>query len=81
VILAHALITARLNVAQGVAASAQARAALAEAAAWVDANRDADGRLPFGVRPNVSAGKQAVRLAGLLQTLNEGRAGVPACRE
>ncbi len=80
-ILAHALITARLNVATGVVPSPQARAALADAAAWVDANRDADGRLPYGVRPNVTAGKQAVRIAALLQTLNEGRGGAPACTE
>lgn len=81
VILAHALITARLNLATGVVASAQTQAALAAAAAWVDANRDADGRLPFGVRPNTAAGRQAVSLAGILQTLNEGHAGAPACSE
>ncbi len=80
-ILAHALIAARLNVAEGVVPAAPARTALTDGASWIDANRDTDGRLPFGVRPSVTAGKQAVRLAGLLEALNEGQAGVPACTE
>ncbi|AUX37121.1 MULTISPECIES: hypothetical protein [Sorangium] len=76
-ILGHQLIAALLNVATG-ASDAALDGALAKADAWMAANKDADGRLPYGVKRG-SAADEAVSLSGTLASFNEGGIGPGHC--
>jgi hypothetical protein len=73
--LAHQLITAMLNVANGAAAPAE----IAEAQLFLAANADADGRLPFGFSGGTGVHSEASRLNDALAAFNEGRAGTLHC--
>ncbi|WP_437527518.1 hypothetical protein WME79_42955 [Sorangium sp. So ce726] len=76
-ILAHQLIAALLNVGSG-ANDAALGGALADAQAWMTDNKDADGRLPYGVKQGSAAG-DAVALADVLADFNEGGIGPGHC--
>ncbi|WP_437546391.1 hypothetical protein WME97_42160 [Sorangium sp. So ce367] len=78
-ILVHQLVAARLNVESGANDEAL-DGALAEAEAWMadEDNKDADGRLPYGVMGG-SAASEAVSLSETLTTFNEGRLGPSHC--
>ncbi|WP_437966628.1 hypothetical protein WMF04_44685 [Sorangium sp. So ce260] len=76
-ILCHQLIAARLNVASG-ASDAALDGALADAEAWMAANKDADGKLPYGTKRG-SAADEAVSLSGRLAEFNEGGIGPGHC--
>ncbi|MGK3984798.1 hypothetical protein WME99_17260 [Sorangium sp. So ce136] len=76
-ILGHQLIAALLNTASG-ASDAALGGALADAEAWMAANKDADGRLPYGVKRG-SAADSAVSLSGSLADFNEGGIGPGHC--
>ena len=73
--LAHQVITAMLNVEAG----ATAPAALGDALAFLAANADADGRLPFGFSAGSLVHIQASFYNDALAAFNEGRAGTPHC--
>jgi hypothetical protein len=73
--LAHQVITAMLNVANG----APAPSALTGALLFLQANADADGRLPFGFVPGSSVHAAASVYIDALAAFNEGRAGTPHC--
>ena len=73
--LAHQLITAMLNVANGAPAPAE----IAEAELFLAANADADGRLPFGFSGGTAEHREASRLNDALTAFNEGRAGTLHC--
>jgi hypothetical protein len=70
-LLAHQLIAAMLNVANG----ATPTGAIADADAWMAANADADGRLPYGVPPN----DEVSSLGDALAAFNEGTTGPGHC--
>ncbi|WP_437712427.1 hypothetical protein WMF45_43115 [Sorangium sp. So ce448] len=76
-ILGHQLIAALLNVGSG-ASDAALGGALAEAEAWMKDNKDADGRLPYGVKQG-GAAEDAVALSGALADFNEGGIGPGHC--
>ncbi|WP_437334114.1 hypothetical protein [Sorangium sp. So ce394] len=76
-ILGHQLIAALLNVGSG-ASDAALDGALADAEAWMAANKDADGRLPYGVKRG-GAADEAVSLSGSLADFNEGGIGPGHC--
>ncbi|WP_437732820.1 hypothetical protein [Sorangium sp. So ce1335] len=78
-ILGHQLIAALLNVASG-ASDADLGGALADAEAWMAASKDADGRLPYGVKGG-SAADAAVSLNETLTAFNEGRVGPEHCTD
>ncbi len=84
-ILGHQLIATLLNQAGGAYAPPEVQTAIDGAQAWMAANPDADGRLPFGIRPtadgvpNPQAWDDAINLAAVLDTYNNGNAGVPHC--
>ncbi|WP_437674174.1 hypothetical protein [Sorangium sp. So ce131] len=76
-ILGHQLIAALLNVGSG-ASDAALDGALAEAEAWMVRNKDADGRLPYGVKRGSEA-EEAVSLGDKLADFNEGGIGPGHC--
>ncbi|CAN98031.1 hypothetical protein predicted by Glimmer/Critica [Sorangium cellulosum So ce56] len=76
-ILGHQLIAALLNVGSG-ASDAALGGALAEAEAWMADNKDADGRLPYGIKRG-DAAEDAVALSGALADFNEGGIGPGHC--
>ncbi|WP_437277546.1 hypothetical protein WME90_40865 [Sorangium sp. So ce375] len=76
-ILGHQLIAALLNVRSG-ADDAALGGALADAEAWMVANKDADGRLPYGIKQG-DAADEAVSLGGALADFNEGGTGPGHC--
>jgi hypothetical protein len=78
-ILGHQLIAALLNQANGAGVPPEVAAALSAADAWMAANADADGRLPYGVAASSAAGQQAVGLSETLDQFNSGMAGPPHC--
>lgn len=77
-ILAHQLIASMLNAANG-AGQTQVGSAIQAAQAWMAANKDADGRLPYGVASTSAAGTAAVSISSTLDTYNNGGLGVPHC--
>jgi hypothetical protein len=85
IILAHQLIAALLNVANGAVADPETDAALLGAEAWMTAAKDADGTLPYGIRPtaegepNPAAWDEAINLAAVLDRFNNGELGPPHC--
>lgn len=76
-VLCHQLIAALLNVASG-ASDAALDGALDAAEAWMVANKDADGQLPYDVKRG-SAADEAVSLSGKLADFNEGGIGPGHC--
>ena len=73
-ILAHQLIAALLNVALGATAPPAVQTALSDAEAWMLANADSDGRLPYG-----STDGAATAIADALAAFNEGQSGTEHC--
>ena len=67
-----------LNVATD-ASKAQVGSTIANAQAWMSANKDADGPLPYGVASSSSAGAAAVSISGTLDTYNNGGLDIPHC--
>ncbi len=76
IILAHQLITAKLNVLDG-ASDAGVSSTIADADAWLAANADADGMLPFG-KSTADRGT-ATALADTLDAYNNGFTGPGHC--
>jgi hypothetical protein len=78
--LAHQLIAAMLNAASGDS-TAQIGGTITEAQAWMTKQKDADGRLPYGVSDACScaAGTSATDLSSKLDAYNNGKLGVPHC--
>jgi hypothetical protein len=79
-ILAHQLIAALLNQAAAVNPPAAVTQALGDAQAWMSANKDADGRLPYGTSPGSAAANDATALSSTLDSFNSGMAGVAHCQ-
>src|SRR5690606_20878997 len=75
-VLARALITARLNQAAGASGG---RLAVEGAELWMDRWADQDGRLPFGITGDDRAHWTAVGLTAALGAYNEGFAGPGRC--
>jgi len=71
ILLSHQLIAALLNVAAGAPISIGTQAAIDGAHAWLLANADSDGRLPYGTAPGSDAHVAAANLAETLATFNE----------
>jgi len=78
-ILAHQLIAALLNQANAANPPAAVTQALGTAQVWMAANKDADGRLPYGISPGSAAAAQATALSSTLDSFNNGLGGVPHC--
>ncbi|MCL2450295.1 MAG: hypothetical protein FWD17_15215 [Polyangiaceae bacterium] len=78
-ILAHQLIAALLNVANGAAPSASVQQAIDDAQAWMTANQGSAAGLPYGVAAGSAAGQQATALTDTLDSFNSGGAGTPHC--
>jgi hypothetical protein len=78
-ILAHQLIAAKLNILVGGASDASVASTVADADAWLAANADADGALPFGVAAASAEGSAAVALAAILDDYNNGVTGPGHC--
>lgn len=74
-ILAHQLIAAMVNVANGAPEPPE----VDEALTLLAANADTDGRLPFGFQPGSALHQQATDLADELADFNEGVAGTASC--
>jgi hypothetical protein len=78
-ILAHQLIAALLNVANGAVPSATVQQAINDAQAWMTANKGSNAALPYGVPAGSAAGNQATALTDTLDSFNSGTAGTPHC--
>lgn len=78
-ILSHQLIAAKLNINVGGASSSSVDATVAAADAWLAANADADGLLPFGVPSASAAGADGVALSAILDDYNNGLIGPGHC--
>ncbi len=78
-ILGHQLEAALLNVANGAVPSASVEQAIADAQAWMTANRGSHAGLPYGVSAGSAAGQQATALTQTLDDFNSGLAGTPHC--
>jgi hypothetical protein len=79
VILAKQLIAALLN---GGECNPNVTVAVAAAQDWMSANKDADGRLPYGTMcdaNNQGSGCPAVALGETLDQFNNGLSGTPHC--
>ncbi len=85
-ILGDQLIASMLDVASGASTNAEVSQALADAQSWMAANKDADGLLPYGIRPtadgipNPEAWDQAINLGAVLDLFNNGLDGPPHCQ-
>ncbi len=71
IFLAHHVIGARLNIANGSVPPASILTRLDEADAWFDANADLDGRLPYGVHKDAAAGQAAKTIKDPIMVFNE----------
>jgi hypothetical protein len=78
-ILAHQLIAALLNVANGAVASPSVEQAIGDAQTWMAANLGSNPGLPYGVSAGSAAGQQATALTQTLDDFNSGLAGTPHC--
>jgi hypothetical protein len=78
-ILAHQLIAALLNTANGAVPSAAVKQAIDDAQTWMAANLGSNARLPCGVSAGSSAGQQATALTQDLDNFNSGLAGTAHC--
>ena len=87
IIMGHQLVATLLNVASGASVPPDVQAAIDAAQAWMAANKDADGTLPYGIRstseglPNPAAWDQAIGLGAVLDLFNNGLVsdGPPHC--
>jgi hypothetical protein len=79
IILAHQLIAALLNLANGAGASAAVQQTINDAQAWMVANRGSNVGLPYAVYAGSAAGQQATALTQSLDDFNSGLAGTPHC--
>jgi hypothetical protein len=77
--VAHQVIGAHLNVANGASLDPAESADLAAAEAWLAANADADGTLPYGVYSVSPAHAEGHALAESLRLYNEGGGSEPLC--
>ena len=77
-ILSHQLIAARLNQASGASVPSSVAAAMSDADAWLIANADADGRIPYGAA-STDAHVAASDLATELDDFNQGLSGPGHC--
>jgi hypothetical protein len=75
IILAHQLIAALLNTANGAVPSAAVTQSINDAQAWMAANRGDAGGLPFGVSAGSAAGQQATALTNTLDNFNSDHCG------
>jgi hypothetical protein len=80
-ILAHQLIAALLNEANGAVPSPAVQQAINDAQAWMTANKGSNAALPYGVAAGSAAGNQATALTDTLDGFNSGTAGTPHCGE
>jgi len=78
-ILAHQMIAAMLNVFSGASADMDTVEVLVDAENWMLANKDADGRLPYGIDSGTAAHEEAAALADALASFNEGGVGPGHC--
>jgi hypothetical protein len=78
-ILGHQLIAALLNGAAGASVPPEVETALADADAWMAANKDADGKLPYGTPKTGAAHDEAVALSATLDSYNQGTIGPGHC--
>jgi hypothetical protein len=78
-ILGHQLIAAKLNILVNGASNGAVASAVADADAWLAANADADGTLPFGVSPASAEGAEATALGNVLDQYNNGLIGPGHC--
>ncbi|HLK41495.1 MAG TPA: hypothetical protein VKU41_32320 [Polyangiaceae bacterium] len=75
IVLAHQLIAALLNTANGAVPSPAAKQSIHDAQAWMAANRGDAGGLPFGVSAGSAAGQQATALTNTLDNFNSDHCG------
>lgn len=75
IILAHQLIAALLNTANGAVPSAAVQQSINDAQAWMAANRGDAGGLPFSVPAGSTAGQQATALTDTLDNFNSDHCG------
>lgn len=80
VLIAHQVIGAELNIAAGAVPTQGVLDALAAAEAWLLANADADGTIPYLVHEINPAHAEGVAIASYLQAWNEGEAELPLCK-
>lgn len=80
-ILAHQLIAALLNVANGAVPSPAVQQAINDAQTWMAANKNSNAALPYGVPAGSAAGNEATALTDTLDGFNSGMAGTPHCGE
>lgn len=84
-IMGSQFIAALLNGAGGASAPPEVQQALADAEAWMAANKDADGLLPYGIRPtpegfpNPAVWDDAINLGAVLDAYNNGLNGPAHC--
>lgn len=79
-ILGDQMFAALLNQAAGAAVPSAIANALSAAQYWMTIQKDADGRLSYGISPSSTDGSAAVALSAVLDDFNSGRAGTPHCR-
>jgi len=85
IIMGHQLVAALLNVASGASTNPEVAQALLDAEAWMTANKDADGTLPYGIRPtadgvpNPAVWDAAINIGAVLDLFNNGFDGPPHC--
>lgn len=85
IIMGHQLVAALLNQASGAGLNPEVIQAIADAQAWMAANKDADGRLPYGIRPtpegdpNPATWDEAINIGAVLDLFNQGFDGPPHC--
>lgn len=78
IILGHQLVATLLNVASGASVPPEVQQAIDDAQAWMAANKDADGTLPYGIRPtadgvpNSAVWDEAINLGAVLDLYNNG---------
>jgi hypothetical protein len=77
-ILAHQMIASMLNVLSGATADIGTVEALDAAEQWMLANKDADGRLPYGITDS-AAHDEATAISDALANYNEGSVGPGHC--
>ena len=77
--LAQAWITMKLNWHCGVSVSDTVWNTMLTAGSWFYRNKDADGRLPYGVDPASAAGVEALVYAEVLEAFNAGSDAIPMC--
>jgi hypothetical protein len=78
-ILGHQLIAALLNEDNGAVPSMAVATAIADAQAWMTANKGSNAGLPYGIPAGSPAGQQATALTQTLDDFNSGMAGTPHC--